>query len=149
MNHWDTHSDNFTRLKGELLPPYDQAVSALFEDLDARGLSDDVLVIVSGEFGRTPKVGQQTTVANATRTGRDHWGGVYTTLVYGGGTRGGQVIGSSDKIGGFPASSPHTPADLAATVYRQLGIDPAQEIQDMLGRPFRLNSGNVIAPLMA
>jgi hypothetical protein len=94
-------------------------------------------------------VGQQTTVANATRTGRDHWGGVYTTLVYGGGTRGGQVIGSSDKIGGFPASSPHTPADLAATVYHQLGIDPAQEIQDMLGRPFRLNNGNVIAALLA
>jgi uncharacterized protein (DUF1501 family) len=149
MNHWDTHNDNFNTLKSKLLPPYDQGVSALLEDLDVRGLRDDVLVIVTGEFGRTPRVGQQTTVANATTSGRDHWGGVFTTLVYGGGTRGGQVIGASDKIGGFPATAGYTPADLAATVYQQLGIDGEQEVRDMLGRPFRLNSGTVIAPLLA
>jgi hypothetical protein len=149
MNHWDTHSDNFTRLKGELLPPYDQGVSALLEDLEARGLMDDVFVIVTGEFGRTPRVGQQTTVANATSSGRDHWGGVFTTLVAGGGTQPGQVLGASDRIGGFPATNGYTPADLAATVYRQLGINPERQVHDMLGRLFRLNSGTVIAPLLA
>jgi uncharacterized protein (DUF1501 family) len=149
MNHWDTHNNNFKLLKETLLPPYDQAVSALLDDLDVRGLSDDVLVIVTGEFGRTPRVGQQTTVANATGSGRDHWGGVFTTLVFGGGTRGGQVIGASDRIGGFPTTAAYTPADLAATVYRQLGIDAHQEIPDMLGRPFRINRGTAIAPLLA
>jgi hypothetical protein len=149
MNHWDTHNDNFTRLKGELLPPYDQGVSALIEDLEARGLRDDVLVIVTGEFGRTPRVGQQTTVANATSSGRDHWGGVFTTLVYGGGTVGGLVLGASDSHGGYPASVGYTPADLAATVYRQLGIDAGRELQDMFGRTFPINRGTVIAPLLA
>lgn len=149
MNYWDTHSDNFKRLKGELLPPYDQAVSALIEDLEARGLTDEVLVIVTGEFGRTPRVGQQTTVANATSTGRDHWGGVFTSLVCGGGTARGQVLGASDSHGGFPAGTGYTPADLAATVYRQLGIDASQELRDMFGRPFRINRGTVIVPLSA
>jgi uncharacterized protein (DUF1501 family) len=149
MNHWDTHSDNFTTLKNTLLPPFDRGVSALIEDLEARGLSDDVLLIVTGEFGRTPRVGQKTTVANATSSGRDHWGGVFTTLVSGGGTRPGLVLGASDKIGAYPASTSYTPADIAATVYCQVGIDPAQEARDMLGRPFRLNSGTPIAPLLA
>src|SRR5260370_1151300 len=78
--------------------PFDRGVAALIEDLHARGLADDVLLIVTGEFGRTPRVGQRTTVANATSTGRDHWGGVFTTLVCGGGTRPGLVVGASDKI---------------------------------------------------
>jgi Protein of unknown function (DUF1501) len=148
MNHWDTHSDNFTRLKDTLLPPFDRGVSALIEDLHARGLADDVLLIVTGEFGRTPRVGQRTTVANATSTGRDHWGGVFTALVCGGGTRPGLVVGASDKIGAYPAAAGYTPADLAATVYRQVGIDPSREVRDMLGRTFRLNSGTPIAPLL-
>ncbi len=149
MNHWDTHNDNFATLKNTLLPPFDRGVSALIEDLHARGLTDDVLLIVTGEFGRTPRVGQKTTVANATSSGRDHWGGVFTTLVSGGGTNPGLVLGASDKIGAYPASVGYTPADLAATVYRQVGIDPEQEVRDMLGRPFRLNSGTAIAPLLA
>src|SRR5215217_7205615 len=120
-------------------PPFDPGVPALIEDLHARGLADDVLVIVTGEFGRTPRVGQKTTVANATSSGRDHWGGVFTTLVSDGGTRPGLVVGASDKFGAYPASAGYTPADLAATVYRQVGIDPTQEARDMLGRPFRLN----------
>ena len=148
MNHWDTHSDNFTRLKKELLPPYDRGVSALIEDLDRRGLTDDVILIVTGEFGRTPRVGQQTTVANATGTGRDHWGGVFTTLISGGGLKGGQVLGSSDRFGGYPASVAYTPADLAATVFRQLGVQPRQEIHDIFGRPFILNEGTVIDALL-
>ena len=149
MNHWDTHSDNFTRLKNELLPPYDQGVAALIEDLDARGLTDDVLLIVTGEFGRTPRIGQQTTVANATSSGRDHWGGVFTTLVAGGGLALGRVLGASDKFGAYPAGVGFTPADLAATVYEQLGIRADREIQDMLGRPFRLNGGTTIEGLRA
>jgi uncharacterized protein (DUF1501 family) len=149
MNHWDTHTDNFTRLRGELLPPLDRAVSALIEDLRARGLADDVLLVVTGEFGRTPRVGQQTTVANATGTGRDHWGGVFTTLVSGGGLKAGVVVGGSDRGGAYPATAGYTPADLAATVYLQLGIDAALEIRDPLGRPYRLNSGTPIAPLLA
>ncbi|GAC1340603.1 MAG: DUF1501 domain-containing protein [Isosphaeraceae bacterium] len=149
MNHWDTHSDNFTRLKNELLPPYDRGVSALIEDLDRRGIADEVILIVTGEFGRTPKVGQQTTVANATGNGRDHWGGVFTTLVYGGGLKGGQVLGSSDRIGAYPASNSYTPADLAATVFRQLGVQPRQEIHDVFGRPFILNEGTVIDALLS
>jgi hypothetical protein len=149
MNHWDTHNDNFTTLKNTLLPPFDRGVSALIEDLHARGLADEVLLIVTGEFGRTPRVGQKTTVANATSSGRDHWGGVFTTLVSGGGTRSGLVLGASDKIGAYPATTSYTPADLAATVFRQAGIDPAQEVRDMFGRPFRLNSGTPIATLLA
>jgi Protein of unknown function (DUF1501) len=149
MNHWDTHNDNFTTLKNTLLPPFDRGVSALIEDLHARGLDDDVLLIVTGEFGRTPRVGQKTTVANATSSGRDHWGGVFSTLVSGGGTRPGLVLGASDKIGAYPATTSYTPADLAATVYHQAAIDPAQEVRDMFGRPFRLNSGTPIAPLLA
>lgn len=149
MNHWDTHSDNFGRLKNELLPPYDRGVSALIEDLDRRGLADETILIVTGEFGRTPRVGLQTTVANAAPNGRDHWGGVFSTLVYGGGLKGGQVLGSSDRMGAYPASHPHTPADLAATVFRQLGVEPRQEIRDAFGRPFILNEGTVIDALLA
>ena len=149
MNHWDTHNDNFRTLKETLLPPFDRAVSALIEDLGARGLSDDVLLIVTGEFGRTPRVGQMTTVANATSSGRDHWGGVFTTLVAGGGLASGRVVGASDRRGGEPASVGYTPADLAATVYRQVGIDPSREVRDALGRPFRLNNGTPIRDLLA
>src|SRR5262249_61443464 len=101
-------------------PPFDRAVSALIEDLHARGLADDVLLVVTGEFGRTPRVGQQTTVANATSSGRDHWGGVFSTLLSGGGPRVGQVLGASHTVRAFPSSEAYTPADLAATVYRQL-----------------------------
>src|SRR5262249_1844084 len=99
MNHWATHNDNFATLKNPLLPHIARAAAALHEDLDYLGRSDDVPLIVTGEFGRTPRVGQKTTVANASSTGRDHWGGVFTTLVFGGGTRPGRVVGASDKIG--------------------------------------------------
>jgi hypothetical protein len=143
---WDTHSGNFKKLKETLLPPTDQGVSALLEDLAATGLLDETLVVVTGEFGRTPRIGA-TTGNNNTRDGRDHWAAVFSAAFAGAGVRGGQVIGQSDRIGAYPASRPYSPADLAATIYRALGIDPATELHDRLGRPIRLSTGEVIEPL--
>jgi len=143
---WDTHSGNFTTLKRRLLPPTDRGVAALLDDLDGRGLLDETLVVVTGEFGRTPRIGASTG-NNNTRDGRDHWPAVFSAVFAGGGVQGGQVIGQSDRIGAYPASRPFTPADLAATLYRNLGIDPATEVRDRLNRPIRLSSGEPIAPL--
>jgi hypothetical protein len=143
---WDTHSGNFTALKNRLLPPTDQGVTALIEDLQSRGLLDETLVIVSGEFGRTPRIGASTG-NNNTRDGRDHWASVFSAVFAGAGVVGGQTIGQSDRIGAYPASRPFTPADLAATIYQSLGVDPATEVRDRLGRPIRLCIGNPIAPL--
>jgi Protein of unknown function (DUF1501) len=143
---WDTHSANFKSLKGRLLPPFDQGVSALLDDLSARGLLDQTLVVVTGEFGRTPRIGSSTGNSN-TRDGRDHWSAVFSAVFAGAGVRGGQTIGQSDRIGAYPAGRAYTPADLAATIYRALGIDPATELRDRLGRPIQLSSGEEIAPL--
>jgi uncharacterized protein (DUF1501 family) len=143
---WDTHSQNFKSLKNRLLPPTDKGVSALLDDLAASGKLDETLVVVTGEFGRTPKIGSSTG-NNNTPDGRDHWSAVFSTVFAGAGVRGGQVIGQSDKSGAYPASRPYTPADLAATVYHALGIDPSTELTDRLGRPIRLSTGSVIEPL--
>jgi hypothetical protein len=143
---WDTHSANFQSLKERLLPPTDRGVAALIDDLDARGRLDETLVIVTGEFGRTPRIGASTG-NNNTRDGRDHWASVFSTVFAGGGVRGGQTIGQSDKMGAYPASRPYGTGDLAATIYRSLGIDPATELRDRLNRPIRLSDGEEIAPL--
>ena len=143
---WDTHSANFKSLKDRLLPPTDQGVAALLDDLAARGLLDETLVIVTGEFGRTPRIGKSTGNVNS-RDGRDHWAAVFSAVFAGGGVRGGQMIGQSDKMGAYPASRPYRPADLAATVYRSLGIDPDTELRDRLDRPIRLCTGEPITPL--
>ncbi len=143
---WDTHSGNFTTLKGRLLPPTDRGVSALIDDLEARGLLDETLVVITGEFGRTPRIGSRTGNDN-TKDGRDHWAAVFSAAFAGGGVRGGQVIGQSDKMGAYPASRPYTPADLAATIYQVLGVDPATELRDRLNRPIQLCTGEAIAPL--
>jgi hypothetical protein len=143
---WDTHSANFNALKGRLLPPFDQGVSALLDDLSARGLLDDTLVVVTGEFGRTPRIGASTGNNNS-RDGRDHWSAVFSAVFAGAGVRGGQTIGQSDRIGAYPASRSYTPADLAATIYRALGIDPAAELRDRLGRPIQLCTGQEISAL--
>jgi hypothetical protein len=143
---WDTHSDNFRSLKDRLLPPTDRGVSALLDDLEALGLLGETLVIVAGEFGRTPRIGSSTGNSNAA-DGRDHWSRCFSAAFAGGGVRGGQVVGQSDRIGAYPASRPYRPADLAATVYRALGIDPASELRDRLDRPIALCDGEVIAPL--
>ncbi len=124
---WDTHGGNFRHLK-QHLPTFDRGISALVEDIYARGLDQDVTVVVWGEFGRTPKINKD--------AGRDHWARVNSALLAGGGMRVGQVIGSTDPLGGSAATHPVHYHDVLATVYRNLGIDPHAFIQDKSGRPF-------------
>jgi hypothetical protein len=143
---WDTHSANFKTLKDRLLPPTDRGVAALLDDLQVRGLLAETLVVVTGEFGRTPRIGASTGNNNS-RDGRDHWAAVFSAALAGGGVQGGQTIGRSDKIGGYPASRPYSPADLAATIYQSLGIDPATMVPDRLSRPVQLCTGEPIWPL--
>ena len=145
---WDTHSANFRSLKERLLPPTDRGVAALLDDLGRRGLLDETLVVVTGEFGRTPRIGSSTG-NNNTRDGRDHWAAVFSAVFAGAGVHGGQVIGQSDRIGAYPASRPFSPADFAATIYRALGIDPATEVRDRLNRPVRLCGGEPISSLFS
>jgi hypothetical protein len=141
---WDTHGDNWNRLKNALLPPLDQGVCALLDDLHDRGLAEDTLVLMVGEFGRSPKISRLDGQGSA---GRDHWAEVFSAAFAGAGVRGGQVIGASDAQGGSPATQGYTPDDLGATVYHLLGIDPGAEFIDREGRPQRLNSGQIIEPL--
>lgn len=124
---WDTHSQNAARLKENLCPPFDLAFSALIDDLGQRGLLDETLVAVFGEFGRSPKINKN--------GGRDHWGACFSGVLAGAGLGGGQVIGASDRQGGFVANRPVTPAELAATIFHLLGIDPATMFYDRLNRP--------------
>src|SRR5436190_24110086 len=134
--YWDMHSRNFIDLKTRLCPVTDQAFAALLDDLEVRGLLDETLIVWTGEMGRTPRVGQSVPGgAGAGRDGRDHWGNVFTSVLAGGGIRGGTVFGSSDRYAAYPASNPTRPADLAATVYRCLGVDPRIHLHDRLGRP--------------
>lgn len=148
--YWDTHNRNFIDLKSRLMPPADQAFDALLDDLQSRGMLDDTLVIWSGEFGRTPRVGQSVVGgAGAGRDGRDHWPHCFTTVLAGAGVRNGYVHGASDKYAAYPTRDPVTSADLAATIYHLLGIDPATELRDALDRPLALSSGNVVHDLLA
>lgn len=143
--YWDTHNRNFIDLKTRLCPVADKAFSALIDDLKARGMFDETLIVWTGEMGRTPKVGQAVPGgAGAGRDGRDHWGKVFTSMLAGGGVKGGVVYGSSDRFAAEPATNPTPPADLAATVYHLLGVDPRAEIHDRLGRPLTLCEGKVI-----
>jgi hypothetical protein len=145
-NVWDTHENNFGRLRDILLPPFDQSVSALIDDLERRGLWDEVLVIVTGEFGRTPRVGQPIKGgAGAKPDGRDHWPGVFSLLAFGAGVARGHVLGASDRLASFPKSAAaYSPADLAANVLQALGIELSGTLTDALGQPFRVNSGTPI-----
>ncbi len=146
VQNWDTHQNNFTRLKNELLPPLDQGVSALLDDLATTGKLDETLVMITGEFGRSPRIGAERG-ADQSGTGRNHWGSCFSTVFAGAGIRGGQTIGTSDKIGGYPATRPFSPADLGATVYRALGIDVETTVLDRLKRPVRLCTGYEIEAL--
>ncbi|HEV3024648.1 MAG TPA: DUF1501 domain-containing protein [Pirellulales bacterium] len=139
LANWDSHQDNFPRLKNDLLPPADQAFSALIEDLDARGLLASTLVVTLAEFGRTPRINRQ--------GGRDHRPDCYTITLAGGGVSEGAVYGASDKLGAYPDLDPATPGDLAATIFALFGIDPATEIHDALGRPFRIADGRPLRAL--
>jgi hypothetical protein len=136
--NWDSHEKLFPRHR-QLIPPGDVAFSALVEDLDVRGLLDTTLVVAVAEFGRTPKVNGS--------GGRDHWPDCYTAVLAGGGVTGGAVYGASDRIGAYPAADPVTPADLSATVFWRFGFDPATEVLDQTGRPFRLSEGEPIRKL--
>ncbi len=147
--YWDTHSRNFIDLKTRLCPTTDQAFSALLDDLDQRGMLDETLVVWTGEMGRTPRVGQSVVGgAGAGRDGRDHWGSVFTSVLAGGGVRGGVVHGSSDRYAAYPKTQPTSPADLAATVYHCLGVDPRMQLTDRLGRPMVLCEGSPIESIL-
>jgi len=138
--NWDSHEKLFPRHK-QLIPPSDAGFSALIEDLENRGLLDTTLVVALAEFGRTPKINGS--------AGRDHWPDCYTAVLAGGGVSGGAVFGASDKIGAYPAFDPATPADIAATIYSRFGFEPATEVIDQTGRPFRLTEGEPLNKLFA
>jgi hypothetical protein len=127
---WDTHKSNFALLKDTLLPRMDQGVAALLEDLSATGQLKETLVVVTGEFGRTPKINAE--------AGRDHWATAFTVLLAGAGLPGGGLYGASDRLGAEPADRPVTSGQLAATVFHALGIDPAAQIPNVQGRPWRI-----------
>ncbi len=133
---WDTHSDNFNRLKNRLLPVFDRAMSALLTDLQDRGMLDETLVVMLTDFGRTPKINGS--------SGRDHYPNVYSIIMAGGGIRGGQVYGSSDSHGAFPRNNPCRPEDAHATIFHTLGISPRAQIYDRLDRPFPVSDGKVL-----
>ena len=142
QNFWDTHGDNFNRLKRDLMPPADQGLAALLDDLSGRGLLDETLVVWAGEFGRAPRI----TAANA---GREHWSRCYSVALAGGGIQGGQVHGASDRFAAYPSRDPVSPDDLGATILHALGIDPSTEVTDAVGRPLRINNGSPLATLFA
>lgn len=137
---WDTHGNNFTDLKNTLLPPTDRGVTALLKDLDARGLLDETLVVWMGDMGRTPRVNKE--------AGRDHWSYCYSVLLAGGGVKGGQVYGSSDRSAAYPSTNPVSPADIAATIFHCLGIDPRSEMIDQQGRPIVASTGTPLPALV-
>jgi hypothetical protein len=137
---WDTHGNNFNRLRNDLMPPTDQGLSALLEDLEQRGLLDETLVVWVGEFGRNPRI----TPNNA---GREHWPFCYSAVLAGGGIRGGLVYGSSDRLAAYPATNPVSPPDLTATLYHALGISAETTLTDRLGRPLHLTQGRAVEAL--
>jgi hypothetical protein len=137
---WDTHSDNFKRMR-DLLPPFDLAFSALLEDLSSRGMLDETLVVCLGEFGRTPQINKS--------AGRDHWADCNSVVFAGGGVKGGQIHGASDKIAAYPVTPPIYPEDLAATIYHALGVDPRTELRDPLNRPLPLTTGRPLLELFS
>ena len=128
---WDTHNDNWNRLKTRQLPPLDEALAALFQGLKQKGLLDETIVFVTGEFGRTPKI-------NTQRNGRDHYPRCMFMLMAGGGISGGRVLGESDAKATGPLSDGYSPGDVAASFYHALGIDPTKEYHTNTGRPIML-----------
>jgi hypothetical protein len=138
---WDTHQNNFAHCRNRLIPPTDQGVAMLLDDLARRGLLDETLVICLGEFGRTPKINKQ--------AGRDHWPAVQSILLAGAGVRAGSVYGASDRNGAMVAEAPVSPADLMATILHLLGVDPGMEVQDRAGRLLRICEGKVVTGVLA
>jgi uncharacterized protein (DUF1501 family) len=132
-DHWDTHGDNFNRLKKTMLPVFDRAASALLADLQQRGRLDETLVVMMGDFGRTPKINGS--------AGRDHYPFSYSVALAGGGIAGGQVYGSSDKLAAHPQSLACRPNDLHATIFKAMGISTDAVLHDTLNRPHRITDG--------
>jgi hypothetical protein len=140
-SNWDTHNDNFNTLKRSLLPALDGALATLFRDLADCGNLEKTLVVVTGEFGRTPRINKD--------AGRDHWGPAFTVALGGGGIRGGVVVGQSDARAEKPVADPYGPEDLAATMYHLIGIDPNDEFYTPDGRPVKIaNNGRIIRQLL-
>jgi hypothetical protein len=138
---WDSHTDEPNRLRTVLVPPTDQAFAALLDDLSQRGMLDETLVVCLAEFGRTPRMNN--------RSGRDHWGPVFSVALAGAGIRGGIVHGASDHLGAQPRDGRVRPEDLTATILDCLGHHPDTEIQDALGRPIPLSRGQVVRQILA
>ncbi|MDZ4686262.1 MAG: DUF1501 domain-containing protein [Planctomycetaceae bacterium] len=137
--NWDAHFQCADQHRKHLLPIADRSLSALIEDLDARGLLDSTLIVAMGEFGRTPTINAQ--------AGRDHWPDCYSVLLVGGGVKGGSIYGASDRLAAYPDVDPVTPGDLAATIFWRFGLDPATEIRDRTGQPHRLAAGEPLKRL--
>jgi hypothetical protein len=138
---YDSHRNHLEWCRTELFPPTDRAFAALVSDLDQRGLLDETLVVMMGEFGRTPRFN-----ANG---GRDHWASCFSVVLAGGGIRGGHVHGASDRIGAYPSTNPVLPQDLMATIYHCLGIDPHISIYDLQHRPVPLMEGEPVRAILA
>lgn len=143
---WDLHGNNFVNLKQFLFPPTDRAVSGLLDDLEESGMLDDTLVVMAGEFGRTPKI------FNVAPTiykdpGRDHWAPLQSVWFAGGGVRGGTIIGASDRNGAYPTAEMQTPENFAATIYHALGIPREAVWQDATGRPYHVYQSDPIEGL--
>jgi len=147
-NVWDNHAGygihgartGFDLLRSPVcIPPLDQGLSALLEDLSVRGLLDETLVVAVGEFGRTPRINND--------AGRDHWGPCQSVFLAGGGIRGGQIYGSSDPIAAYPRDNPVSPEDLLATIYHALDVPGAAEIHDRENRPQRMCDGRAVRAL--
>jgi hypothetical protein len=137
---WDTHSDNFRLLKDTLLPPTDQGVAALLADLRDRGMLDETLVVWLSDMGRTPRINSS--------AGRDHWSFCFSVLLAGAGVRQGEVYGSSDRGAAYPSSNPVSPADVGATIFHCLGIDPRGHFTDQEGRPLMVSPGSPVQGLL-
>jgi uncharacterized protein (DUF1501 family) len=138
---WDTHNNNFPGLKNRLMPPADRGFSALLEDLSQRGLLDETLLVWVGEFGRQPRIGPN--------GGREHWPRCYSAVLAGGGIRGGQIYGRSDRRAAFPAEDPVSPGDLTATIYHALGVSTEVSVTDREGRPVSLTEGTPLRSLFS
>jgi hypothetical protein len=142
LGGWDTHGQNFNALKTRLLPTLDTTLSALIQDLADRGMLDSTIVYCAGEFGRTPKINKN--------NGRDHWARSMAVVLAGGGFKRGYAHGTTDQSGMAPANDPCTPDDVSATIFRNLGIDPHQELMTSTGRPIQLfREGKVVDKLLA